>query len=130
MRRQIRRRIEELPVEVRVPDTAASPELAKSILYFGVQRIGQFAGEKTTIGMVDEGFDSRQQRAVTRKPDSLMRPEPLIIKANDLGQCVIATAMRIAGQIVQRAEFPKNGDIGCGAERLFQFGKIGDLVST
>jgi hypothetical protein len=43
---------------------------------------------------------------------------------------VIATAMRIAGQIVQRAEFPKNGDIGCGAERLFQFGKIGDLVST
>jgi hypothetical protein len=38
--------------------------------------------------------------------------------------------MGIAGQIVQRAEFPKNGDIRLGAERLFQFGEIGNLVST
>src|SRR5438093_7633273 len=130
MRGQIGRCVQELPVAVRVPETAARTELAKSIIYFGMQRIGQFAGEKTTIGTLDEGFDGGQQRAVTRKPDSLMRPETLIIKASNLGKRVIAAAMGIAGQVVQRAEFPENGDIGCGAERLFQLGKIGNLVST
>ena len=56
-----------------------------------------------------------------------MRPETLIIKASNLGKRVIAAAMGIAGQIVQCTEFPENGDIGCGAERLFQLGKIGVL---
>ena len=59
-----------------------------------------------------------------------MGPKTLIIKASNLGKRVIAAAMGIAGQVVQRAEFPENGDIGCGAERLFQLGKIGNLVST
>ena|SRR5215831_10050005 len=71
-----------------------------------------------------------QQRAITGKPDSFMRPETLIIKASDLGKRVIAAAMGIAGQIIQRAELPEDSNIGGSAERLFQLGKIGDLVST
>ena len=130
MRGQICRCVEELPIKIRVPDTTVRTELAKSIMYLGVQRIGQFAGEKTTIGTLDEGFDRRQQRAIARKPDSLMGPKTLIIKASDLGKRVIAAAMGIAGQIVQRAQFPENGDIGCRTERLFQFSEVGDLVST
>jgi len=39
----IRRRVKELPVEVGVPETAAGAELAKRVVYFGVQRIGKFA---------------------------------------------------------------------------------------
>ena len=63
MRGRIRRCVEQLPVEVRVPETAPHPELTKSIMDFGVQRIGQLAGEKTTIGTLNEGFDGGQQRA-------------------------------------------------------------------
>src|SRR5215467_7741606 len=59
-----------------------------------------------------------------------MRPKTLIIKASDFGKGVIAAAMSIAGQIVQWAELPENGDIGGSAEPLFQLGEVGDLVRT
>ncbi len=41
---QIGRCVKELPVEVRVAETALRTELTESIMYFRMQRISQFAG--------------------------------------------------------------------------------------
>jgi hypothetical protein len=37
--------------------------------------------------------------------------------------------MRIAGKVVEELEFAKDGEIGSGAERLFEFGQGRDFVA-
>jgi hypothetical protein len=37
--------------------------------------------------------------------------------------------MGIAGQVIEELEFAKNGEVGAGAESLFEFGQGGDFVA-
>jgi hypothetical protein len=37
--------------------------------------------------------------------------------------------MGIAGQIIEEPEFAKHGEVGAGAESVFEFGQGGDFVA-
>jgi hypothetical protein len=37
--------------------------------------------------------------------------------------------MGIAGQVIQELEFAKHGEVGAGAESVFEFGQGGDFVA-
>ena len=59
-----------------------------------------------------------------------MRPQSAIVETSDFGQGVEAAAMSVAGEILKLLQFPKDSEIGVGAEDAFQLGQIGDLVTT
>ena len=67
---------------------------------------------------------------MTGEPDTFMRPQSAIVEVGDFGQGVEAAAMSVAGEIVKLLQFPKDREIGIGAENAFQLGKIGDLVTA
>jgi hypothetical protein len=46
-----------------------------------------------------------------------------------LAESVVASAMSVAGQVVEQFEFAKDGEIGSGTEGLLEFGKGRDLVA-
>ena len=95
---------------------------------FGMECIGQFVGEPASRRLVDEGFDSGNERAVTREPNGIMGPQAGIVEAGAFAEGIVAAAMSIAGQIVEELEFAKDGEIGGGTEDLFEFGQGGDFV--
>jgi len=41
----------------------------------------------------------------------------------------VTAAMGIAGQVIQELEFAKHGEVGAGAESVFEFGQGGDFVA-
>jgi hypothetical protein len=59
-----------------------------------------------------------------------MRPQSAIVETSDFGQGVEAAAMSVAGEILKLLQFPKDSEIGVGAENAFQLGQIGDLVTA
>ena len=68
------------------------------------------------------------ERAVTRKPDGLMGPQAGVVEAGGFTQSIVASAMRIAGEVVEEFEFAKDGEVGISAEGLLEFGQGGDFV--
>ena len=94
----------------------------------GVECIRQFIGEPAAQRLVDEGLEGGHQRAVTRKPDGIMRPQASIIEAGNFPERIVPSAMSIAGQVVERLEFSKDGEIGGGAEDLLEFWQGSDSV--
>jgi hypothetical protein len=70
-----------------------------------------------------------QQSAVTRKPYGLAGPKTIDIEVSHLWQRVIATAVRVAGKVIQLSQLPKHGDIDRGPESQLELPKIGDLVT-
>src|SRR5215472_16081190 len=67
---------------------------------------------------------------MTRKPNSLVRPESAIVEMGNFRQGVEASAMGVAGEIAELLEFAKYGEIGFCAEGALQLGQIGDLVAA
>jgi hypothetical protein len=59
-----------------------------------------------------------------------MRPPPAIVEVSDFGQGVEAPTMGVAGEIVERLEFAKHGEIGLCAESALQLRQISDLVTA
>ena len=65
------------------------------------------------------------------EPDTLVRPPPpAIVEVSDFGQGVEAPTMGVAGEVVERLQFAKHGQIGLCAESAFQLGQISDLVTA
>src|SRR6266566_1853368 len=58
-----------------------------------------------------------------------MRPQPFVVEASDFAESIVSTAMRVAGDVIQRPEFAEDGHIDSGAEGLFQFIEGGDLAT-
>ena len=58
-----------------------------------------------------------------------MRPEAGVVKAGDFAEGIEATTMGVAGKIVKKFEFAKDGEVGGGAEDLFEFRQGGDFVA-
>ena len=58
-----------------------------------------------------------------------MGPQTGLVKASDRSERIEAAAMSIAGEVVEGLEFAKDGEIGGGAQRLFEFRQVGDLVA-
>ena len=101
----------------------------KGILDLGMECVGQFVGEPTARGLVNERLDSRDERAVTREPDGIMGPKAGVVEARGFTESIVAAAVSVAGQVVEELEFAKNGEIGSGAEGLFEFGQSRDFVA-
>ena len=99
------------------------------VLYFDVQDMRQFIGKISARGMIDEPFGGGQQRAETREPDVLLRPQALVVKESDFAQSIVSAAMGVAGEVIQGYELAEDGDIDRGAEGLLQFAERGDLVA-
>jgi hypothetical protein len=116
----IDRGIEKLAIDFDSAQSLLADEMAQRLLNFGVQDIGKFMGVVAMRGLVHEGLHGCEQSAVARKPDRLVRPQSLIIKASDVGQGVEAPAMGIAGEVIQLLQFAKHRQIGVAAERTFQ----------
>ena len=58
-----------------------------------------------------------------------MRPQAFLIEKGDLPQRVVAAAMGVTGEVIQRLEFAEDRDIDRGTEGLFQFVESGDLAA-
>src|ERR1700729_4226464 len=58
-----------------------------------------------------------------------MRPQPFVVKTRDFAQGIVTTAMRIAGEVIQRFEFAEDSHIDYCAEGLFEFIEGGDLAT-
>ena len=104
-------------------------QLQQCVLHFDVQGPRQFIGEISPRGTIDERLGGGEQRAETREPDVGMRPQPLLVETGDFAQGIVSATMGVAGEIIQRLEFPEDRDIDRGSESLFQFAQGGDLAA-
>ena len=78
---------------------------------------------------MDKGFDGGDERAVPGKPDCLMGPKTGVVEAGGFTEGVVAAAMSIAGKVVERLEFAKDGEVSGGAEGVFEFRQGSDFVA-
>jgi len=58
-----------------------------------------------------------------------MRPQAFLVETGDFAQRVVAAAMGVTGEIIQRLEFAEDRDIDRSAEGLFQFVESGGLAA-
>jgi hypothetical protein len=91
--------------------------------------VRQFVGEVAARGVLDEGFYGGNERAVTREPNRIVGPQAGIVEAGDFTEGVIAPAVSITGEVVQTLEFAKDGEVGGGAESVFEFRQSSDFVA-
>ena len=108
-------------------DPALRDQVMERVLHFDMQALGQFFGEIALRGMIHPGLGGGEQRAVTREPDRLMRPQSIGVEAGDLTEGVVSSAMGIAGEIVEWLEFSEDGQVDRGAKGTFEFIEGGDL---
>jgi len=78
---------------------------------------------------MDKGFDGGDERAVPGKPDCLMGPQTVVVEAGRFTEGVVATAMSVAGKVVERLELAKDGKVNGGAENVFEFRQSSDFVA-
>jgi len=95
-----------------------------------VHGIGQLVGVVAVGRLVDEDVYGGEQGAMTRKPNSLVRPESAIVEMGNFRQGVEASAMGVAGEVAELLEFAKYREISFCAEGELQLGQIGDLVAA
>ncbi len=69
----------------------------EGILDLGVEGIGQFVGEPSARSLIDERLNGGDERAVTREPDGIVRPEPGVIEASDFAKRIVAATVGVAG---------------------------------
>ena len=83
-----------------------------------MERVGQFVGEPAARGLIDEGLDGGDERAVTGEPNRIVGPQAGVVEAGDFAKGIVAAAMSIAGEVIEELEFAKDGEVGGGAESL------------
>ena len=103
-------------------------EVIERVLHFDMQALGQFFGKIALRGVLHPDLGGGEQRAVTGEPHSLLRPKSIGGEAGDLTQRVVASAMGIAGEIVELFEFSEDGQVDLGTERALEFIEGGHLV--
>jgi len=102
-------------------DAALFDQVIERVLHFDMQALGQFFGEIASRGMLHPGFGGSEQRAMTREPDSLMRPQSISVEAGDLAQRVVTSAMGIAGERVELLQFSEDRQVHGGAKNTLEF---------
>src|SRR5260370_18905335 len=102
----------------------------QGVLHFDVEGSGQFIGEISTRGTIDEPFSGGQQRAETREPDVRLRPQATLVKTGDFAQRIVTAAMGVAGEVIQRFELSEDSDVDGSAEGSRHFVEGGDVVAA
>ena len=103
-------------------------QVAQRVVHLDLQRLCQFLGEVALRGTIQEGFGGSQQRAVAGKADRMVEPQAVVIEGDDLAEGVIATAIRVAGEVVEGLKLTEDGDIDAGSEGALEFVQGCDLV--
>jgi hypothetical protein len=101
----------------------------EGILDFDVECVGQFVGKPPARCLIDKGVDGRDESAETGEPDSVVRPEAGVVEAGDFAEGIVAAAMGIAGEVIEKFELAEYGEAGAGAEDLFELRQGGDFVA-
>ena len=109
--------------------TLGAHEIVERVLDLNMENIGQFIGEPTVRGPVDEGLDGGDEGAITGKPDCIVGPQADIVEAGGLAEGIVTAAMGITGEIIQELKLAEDGEIGAGAESGFEFGQGSDFVA-
>ena len=104
-------------------------EIVEGILDFSMENVGQFIGEPTARGLVNEELDGGDKGAITGKPNCIMGPQAEIVEACGFAEGIVTAAMGIAGKVIQELELSKDGEVGGGAESGFEFGQSSDFVA-
>ena len=122
--------VQEASRHLRATQTFGSHKIVEGILNLSMEQVGQLVGKPTARGLIDERHDGGNQRAVTGKPNCIIvGPQGSVIEADRFAESVVTAAMGIAGQVIQELEFAKDGEVGAGAESVFEFGQDGDFVA-
>src|SRR5213083_2332679 len=87
----------------------------------------EFGDEIAGRGAIDEGCGGVDQGTEARKPDGIMRPQAVVVKASNAVEGIEAATMRVAGSIVKLIELAKDGDGRGGAEGSRELIESGDL---
>jgi len=98
-------------------------QLQEGIFDFDMQELLEFMSEVALGSGVDEGFQSGKKIAPAREPHRLTGPQTQRIKLWNLGECVEAAPMGVAGAIGEFFQLAKYGCIDGGAQGLLQFGQ-------
>jgi hypothetical protein len=121
--------VKETPGHLGAAQTFGAHEIVEGILDLSMDNVGQFIGEPAVRGLVDEGLDGGDERAITRKPNRIVGPQADVVEAGGFAEGIVTTAMGIAGEVIQELELSKDGEVGAGAESSFEFGQSGDFVA-
>src|ERR1700736_4349097 len=95
-----------------------------------MERVGQFIGEVATQGLIDEGLEGGDESAVAGKPNRILGPQACVVEASGFAEGIVAAAMGIAGEVIQKLELAKDGEVGGGTESAFEFGQGCDFVAA
>src|SRR5713101_9061172 len=95
-----------------------------------MERVGQFVGEVATRGLIDQGLDGGDESAIARKPNRILGPQAGVVEASGFAEGIVAAAMGIAGQVIQKLELAKDGEVGGGTESALEFGQGCDFVAA
>jgi hypothetical protein len=99
----------------------------EGILDLGMENVGQFIGEPAARGLIDEGLDGGDERAVTGKPNRIVGPQAGVVEAGGFAEGIVTAAMGIAGEVIQELELAKDGEVGAGAESALSSGNVAIL---
>src|SRR5260370_25380837 len=80
-------------------------------------------------GLIDEGLDGGDESAVAGKPNRILGPQACVVEASGFAEGIVAAAMGIAGEVIQKLELAKDGEVGGGTESAFEFGQGCDFVA-
>ena len=64
--------IEEASSHFCAAQTSLADQIVESILHLSMECVSQFVGEAAAPGLMDEGFDGSDERAVTGEPDRIV----------------------------------------------------------
>ena len=95
-----------------------------------MEGVGQFVGEAATRGLIDEGLEGGDESAVAGKPNRILGPQACVVEASGFTEGIVAAAMGIAGEVIQKLELAKDGEVGGGTESAFEFGQGCDFVAA
>jgi len=122
-------RVQETSGQVGAAQSFCAHQIVEGIMDFGMKQVGQFVGEATARGLIDESLDGGDQSAIAGKPNVIVGPQACVVEAGSFEEGIVATAMRIAGKVIQELELAKNGQVGASAESAFELGQGCDFVA-
>jgi len=94
-----------------------------------MEGVGQFVGEAATRGLIDEGLEGGDESAVAGKANRILGPQACVVEASGFAEGIVAAAMGIAGEVIQKLELAKDGEVGGGTESALEFGQGCDFVA-
>ena len=104
--------VKESPGHLGAAKTVGAHQIVEGIMDLSMKNVGQFIGEPAVRGLVDEGLDSGDEGAVTGKPNCIVGPQADVVKAGGFAEGIVTAAMGVAGEVIQKFELSKDGEVG------------------